>query len=368
MLWLLKSRQRKAVFAVMKEAKRRGVSIDELNNVLTPEEFAALLPPEKPKFKGKIPDVTRWGLPPDSEVSAEEYWTDGEILAARESIARGDWQGAAALLASTWGNWDRRNMVTGVLGEAAAKDDEWLRAWRKARPGDAGAALVNAESLVHVAWEVRSGLQAKHVTDEQFAAFFRVLERAEEAVREAAALAPEDPTPWATALAVGMGRQYDNDRYLEVWAEVVARDPLHHGAHSRALQYWCPKWSGSAELMWEFAETAAAKSAALAPLLLVAAHESELQDVPAWRDPRVAGALDGIVAWLNGEGRDHPATRGDRSYAAKALVENGRFDEAVEQFRFMGTRADGGMWSYSWDPRGDFLATRYAACAGATRV
>lgn len=367
MLWLLKSRERKAVFAVMKEAKRRGVGIDELDNVLTPEEFAALLPPEKPKFKGKIPDVTRWGLPPDSEVSAEEHRTDEDIIAVQESTARGEWEDAAALLASTWGNWDRRSSVNGALGEFAAKDDEWLRAWRKARPGDPGAALVDADSLVHVAWEVLCWLQAEHVTEEQFAAFFRILQQAEEAVHEAAALAPEDPTPWSTALAVAMGRQYENDRYREVWAELVARDPRHRGAHSRALQYWCPKWSGSAELMWEFAGTAAAKSPKLAPLLLVAAHESELQDVPAWRDPRVSGALDGIVAWLDGEGRDHPATPGDRTYAAKALVENGRFDEAVEQFRHLGTRAGGGIWAYSWDARSEFLATRYAACAGATK-
>ncbi|MGW4128387.1 DUF4034 domain-containing protein [Amycolatopsis japonica] len=366
MLWLLKSRERKAVFAMMKEAKRRGVEIDELKNVLTPEEFAALLPPEKPKFKGRIPDVTRWGLPADGEVSAKEYWTDGEILAVQESTSRGEWEGAAALLASTRGNWARRDQVTGALGEAAAKDDEWLRAWRKARPGDPGAALVNAASLVDVAWEVRSSLQAKHVTQEQFAAFFRVLERAEEAVHEAAGLAPEDPTPWVTALTIAMGRQYENDEYRKVWAELVARDPRHRGAHSRALQYWCAKWFGSNELMWEFAETAAAESPSLAPLLLVAAHEAEFQDVPAWRSPRVSGALDGILALLDGE--DYPEKRGDRAYLAKALVENGRFDEAVEQFRHLGTRADGGVWSYSGDPRGEFLATRYAACAGAARV
>jgi len=366
-LWLLKSRERKAVFAMMKEAKRRGVEIDELENVMTPEEFAALLPPEKPKFKGKIPDVTRWDLPADGEVSAKEYWTDEEVLAVQESTARGEWEGAAALLASTWGDWDRRDLVTGVLGEAAAKDDEWLRAWRKARPGDAGVALVNAESLVHVAWEVRSGLRAEHVSEEQFAAFFRVLEQAEDAVREASELAPEDPTPWVSALAIAMGRQYENDRYLKVWEELTERDPQHRGAHGRALQYWCAKWFGSNEKMWEFAETAASKSPKLAPLLLVAAHEADLQGAPAWRDPRVTGALDGILAWLDGEGRDHSSTRSDRSYAAKALVENGRFDEAVEQFRHLGTRADGGMWSYYGDPRSEFLATRYAACFGATR-
>ncbi|MEC3975109.1 DUF4034 domain-containing protein [Amycolatopsis sp. H20-H5] len=288
-------------------------------------------------------------------------------MAAAEAAARnGDWVPAADLLTGISTDWDQRAFAVRALGDAAADDDSWLRAWRAARPDDPDVAVVHADGLVALAWQIRSSARAEHVSSDQFAGFFRTLEEAETAALAASELAPADPTPWRVLLTTGRGRQLDNDAFRERWAELVARDPLHRGAHDQALQYWCHKWFGSDELMFEFAEQAAVKSPSLSILPVVAAFEAEAREVKAWQHERTRRALDQALRWLNGDGANHPSTRNDRAYAALALVENKRYDEAVEQFRHLGTHADAIAWAYSGKPLQKFFTTRFVACANAT--
>lgn len=367
---LFNSRRRKSAIALMKAAKARGMSVEEFAKTLPSEELAKFVPRDdkaEPEPKIEMPDVALFDLPPDKEVTREEFIADARLAAVVDAARGGDWVPGAELLEEIGQDWDRRAFAVRHLGAVAADDDTALKAWQTARPGDPDASAVNARGLVGLAWQIRSGLRAEHVSREQWTGFFRVLEDAETAVRGAIALAPEDPTPWGTMLTVSLGRQYGNDEFRAVWAEAVARDPLNRQAHDQALQYWCKKWFGSHELMVDFAEEAAAKSPSLAVLPLIAGHEAEHDGRPEWKHERVNRALDQTLSWLDGPGRDHPATRGDRAYAAYALVENGRNEEAVEQFRHLGVHADASMWAYSGNPVQTFLKTRYLACYGSTR-
>ncbi|MFF4595375.1 DUF4034 domain-containing protein [Amycolatopsis sp. NPDC001319] len=361
---LFNSRRRKTAFALAKAARERGMSVAEFTASLSREDLARYVAPDKKAPKVEMPDVTKFGLPPDSEVTRADFIRDREIDEAQQALVTGGWQPAARLLSEIGTDWDRRTVLVRHLGEVVANDEIGLEHWRSEQPDDAGAAAVNAESLVQLAWQVRSGLGAEHVSREQFQKFFAILESAVPAVDEAAALAPEDPTPWVTMLAVARGRQYDNDAFREVWQEVVARDPLNLPAYGSALQYWCEKWFGSHELMWAFAEEGAAKHPKLAWLPLVAAHEAEYRGVEgAWRNPLVAPAVDRLLPWLDGEGRDAPGTATSRAYAARALVELGRGEEAVEQFRELGVHADANLWAYSRKgPVVEFRKIRYLAC------
>ncbi|WP_086849834.1 DUF4034 domain-containing protein [Amycolatopsis kentuckyensis] len=364
MLWLFNSKRRKAAFALTRAAKARGMSVEDYAKTLSPEELAQYVP-EDDLPKVEMPDVALWGLPPDKEVTAAEFVADARVAEAVTAYRAGDWQPGAALLADLGTDWDRRAFAVQQLGSAAADDDGPLKAWRAS--GSADAAAVDAEGLVALAWQIRTGATAGNVSRDQWAAFFRVLEDAEAATRAAAGAAPDDPTPWSTMLTVAMGRQYDNDAFREVWAELTARDPLHRPGHQQAVQYWCAKWSGSHERMFAFADEAVEKSPKLAGLALVAAHEAEDKGVQAWKSDRTKLALDVLLPWLDGEGRDHPANLRDRAYAAKALVVNGRCDEAVEQFKVLGVHADARVWAYTGRPEREFLTTRYLACYGATR-
>ncbi|WIX86375.1 DUF4034 domain-containing protein [Amycolatopsis sp. DG1A-15b] len=364
MLSLFNSKRRKAAVALVKAARARGMSVEDYAKTLSPAELAQYVPQDD-KPKAEMPDVTLWGLPPDKDVTAAKFIADARVAEAVAAYRAGDWQPGAALLADLGADWDRRAFAVQQLGDAAADDDGPLKTWQAS--GTADAAAVHAQGLVALAWQIRSGLTPEHVSGEQWAGFFRVLEEAEAATRAAAEAAPADPTPWSTLLTVARGRQYDNDAFRAVWAELVARDPLHRQGHEQALQYWCAKWFGSHEQMFAFADEAAAKTPKLAGLVLVAAHEAEAKDVEAWKSDRTKRALDVVVPWLAGEGRDHPANLRDRAYAAKALVVNGRCDEAVEQFKVLGEHADALVWAYGGKPVFEFVKTRYLACHGATR-
>ncbi|WP_246127456.1 DUF4034 domain-containing protein [Amycolatopsis rhizosphaerae] len=373
---LFDSKRRNGAIALAKAAKERGMSIEDYVRTLTPEQIAHYLPPTKKKKRQleksriKMPDVALFGLPSDEEVTSAHYVPESEVVDARDAFAAGDSRPAARLLAAVGTDWDRRAYVVGVLGDAAANDDSGLRAWQAARPGDQDPATVHAESLVRLAWQIRSGLQAENVSREQFDGFFRVLGDAQPAALAAAELAPADPTPWVTMLTVARGLQFDNDAFRDVWEQVLARDPLNHTAHTSALQYWCKKWFGSHELMWAFAEEAAPKHPKLAVLPLIAAHEAAFGGAgeSVWREERVVRALDRLLPWLDGAGHDHPGTRTARAYAARTLVELGRGDEAVDQFRHLGVHADAHMWGYSTKgAREEFRKIRYLACYRATR-
>ena len=43
----------------------------------------------------------------------------------------------------------------------------------------------------------------------------------------AAAVDPEDPTPWVVLQTIAQGLQYDNDEYRKIFGEVVSRAPYH---------------------------------------------------------------------------------------------------------------------------------------------
>ncbi len=353
---LFKPKEALTIIRLMREAKRRGVEIDEL----PPEVVATyLLPKTHPE---------RFGLVPDTEVTSESPIEDPALAAVKADVVCGNWENAADLVASTLGDWDRRQRVVWALADLAAKDDAWLNAWQTARPGDLHWAVVYAMSLVSLAWDIRGSGLGSEVTEEQVAGFHRLLGEARDAARAAAAVLPDDPTPWNTLLTLARGLGAGNDEFRTLWSELTARAPLHHNGHLQALQYWCAKWHGTNELALSFALEAAARSPKFAGLPLQAAQEAESSDPSMWRAPEVVAALDALIARLADEGADTVAVRSDRGYAIFALLKLRRFDEAVAQFRALGAQADAAPWDYFEMPVITFLSMRGDAMKGASKA
>lgn len=312
--------------------------------------------------------AARRGMVPDAALSSDVFVADPALASARLAAFAGDWHPAAELLASTIGDWDRRTAAVNVLADVAPDERTWLRAWLADRPDDPDAKVMEAAALVAVAWQRRGSARSRSTTREQFGAFHTVLRLAETAAWQAAEAALADPTPWVGLISVAMANSMRPNEFAGIWAGVTERARHHRPGHTRALQYWAPKWSGTADRMLEFAAEAAAKSPSLSPLPLTAAFEAAMDGIPIWRSGYVKRALDPALAWLDGAGENHPATREDRAYAILALLENGRYDEAVAQFRLLGGHADAHVWKFSGDvrkaanPIARFAHSRALAC------
>ncbi|MFD8501068.1 DUF4034 domain-containing protein [Amycolatopsis sp. NPDC059657] len=346
----------RAIRAMMREAKKRGVGIDELADLIGPYELQ--------KLTGLYPDVdvTKFGLIPDEQVTKENIHTDPALRNASEAAKRGEWQPAAMLVTATWDDWETRAMVVSRLARIAADDDTWLKAWQRAEPGNPHAVVVDAEALVYLAWQIRGGKWASQTSEAQFAGFHHTLEEAEKTAWQAAELLPSDPTPWATLITLGRGLSVDHQEFDRRWQGLIERAPLHRRGHDAALQYWCAKWRGSHERMVAFAQESAAKSPSLSGLLIRAAYEWEDAHENVWHEPWAQQGLTTFLRWLSSDGPHNHHVHDDLGWAITALRRTKREPEAIPLFQRLGAYAGGEPWTYYDDPVASFCYQRADIC------
>ncbi|RST06261.1 hypothetical protein EF910_11115 [Streptomyces sp. WAC07149] len=287
--------------------------------------------------------------------------------AVLEAVRSGDWEAAAAYVEAAGQDWQERLERVRPLAEAAAEDDAWLLAWRAARPGDATAALVHADTSVMVAWNVRGSQSGSRTTQEQFRLFHQLLTKAQADAHEAQRLGdPADPSPYVVEQAIGMGLGYSHERYRELWARITERAPRLLWSHVAGLQYWCAKWRGSHELAMAFARESAAagKPGDLLTLLpLMAYFEQETQEddlLPEtfYKEPEIVAAADAALADLAAAGNEHPGTPRMRHMLAYLLFWQDRDAEAVEQFRHVDGHIGAVPWTYAGEPKRRYLYAR----------
>ncbi|MEV6576872.1 hypothetical protein AB0M92_01745 [Streptomyces sp. NPDC051582] len=290
-----------------------------------------------------------------------------ERTAAVAAVRSGDWEAGAVYVAAAGRDWEERWQRVRALAEVAAEDDAWLLAWRAAYPSDPTAALVDADTAVRVAWNVRGSQAGSRTTQEQFRLFHELLVKAQSRAHEAQRLAdPADPVPYMVEQPIAQGLGYPHDQYGTLWAEITGRDPKILTAHTTALQYWCEKWRGSHELALAFARGSAASGAPgelLSLLPLVAYVEQELHDEELapetfFKEPGVRAAVDAALADL---GAADPADRRAvrlRHVLAWLLFWQDRDAEAVEQFQVIDGYIGALPWYYAGSPKGRYLYAR----------
>ncbi|MBG0852893.1 hypothetical protein I2W78_13830 [Streptomyces spinoverrucosus] len=270
--------------------------------------------------------------------------------AALGAVRGGDWKAGAELMSGIGRDWERRSAAAYLLADIAAEDDEWLLAWESDRPEDPDAAVVRARSSVILAWKIRGGKRADYTTSEQFAGFHRTLERAREDIARAAALNPDDPTPFIAEIWVALGLGYPHSEMDKLWAEITSRAPYHYEAHFSALQYWCEKWRGSKELATEFAERAAAKAPlgsllTVLPLIVHFEHDDS-NDTEVDRTPEMVARVDAGLADAAAADPAHPRLPELRHMLAFYLSLQDRDEMAIEQFRLVDGYVNALPWRY----------------------
>lgn len=165
-------------------------------------KFPAVSPPPPPLGRGRKRAAQTF----------DEALDDAELISVRAALAQGRWQSVRSLLVHTGDDWDRRGHRMAVL----AKEPHcapWAREWLLAEPDSADASALLALALVHRA------LRGKEKPA-----------RVREACRDAAALVPDDPTPWLGLLMLERSLGTDED-VIRVFDEVRGRYADHHHAH-----------------------------------------------------------------------------------------------------------------------------------------
>ncbi|MFF8384285.1 hypothetical protein ACF053_11725 [Streptomyces kanasensis] len=329
--------------------------------------------PERPASTGVAEEL---GLLPRSRQNTLLSTPAPALERALAAAAHGGWEPAARLMAATREDrdWSLRCGYARALGDAAAEGDgAWLETWTHvAGPDDPDVAVVRAHATVSVAWRLRGAAYAKDTSREQFAGFHRTLAQAPAEIECAAELNPADPTPYVAELHTARGLGYPHGRVHRIWAEVTARDPYHFDAHTSALQYWCAKWHGSAELAESFARSAAAAAPAgslLAVLPLVAwwEHHDDGAKAADYRTPQLVALVDAALADVAAAPPGHPRAATVRHVLAYFLTRQGRHEAALEQFRLVDGHVGAFPWAYYDDPAAAYCRWREEAAKGARR-
>ncbi|MEV5508063.1 DUF4034 domain-containing protein [Streptomyces orinoci] len=308
-------------------------------------------------------------LPPERQ-RTDRAFADPSTEAVLTAAAQGDWQPAARALAMAGTDWERRSHLVDALAGQAAKEDSWLRAWQAACPEDPAAAVVHAAAKVSLAWEIRGSARAAGTTREQFAGFHRLLGEARQDFARAQALAPpDDPTPYIAQIPLHKGLGAPHEAMRQLWAEVTARAPYHYAAHRSALQYWCAKWRGSAELAQDFAARAAAVAPpgsllTMLPIISWFEHNSDAPD-KAYGWPEMRTLTETALRDLAAADPGHPGLAEARHLLAYCLTRQGSHAAALEQFRQVDGFVGALPWHYYTDPAKVFCAYRERALRGA---
>ncbi|WP_405822639.1 hypothetical protein OG705_22545 [Streptomyces sp. NBC_00838] len=325
---------------------------------------------------------TELGLLPRDRQNAELAGPDAALERALAEAGAGRWEAAAELLAWTGKerDWERRALYARVLGEAAARQDSWLRSWRAARPAgspaaDADAELVQASATVARAWLLRGSPYSDHTTPEQTDRFHELLPEVRADTARAAELGPDDPTPYIVEIRTALGVGYGPERMRGLWAEITARTPHPtsaplYGAHEAAVQYWSARWHGSAELAREFAAQATADAPlgtlmTAFPLIAWFDHHDPAATARDYTDPGLTALVDAALADAEQAPADHPRLPEVRHLLAYFLTRQSRHDEALDQFRLVDGYVHALPWRSRRDPAAFFTATRTKAIRGA---
>lgn len=316
-------------------------------------------------------DPADYGFARQEELDVRVPGPDQDLMDALGNVQRGGgWQAASALLAGTPKDGEQRWQRVQAFGGAAALElverpgagAPWLKAWRLEAEKDAGGAQVHAELLVQQAWRSSGGVGSQ---DHRI-----MLEEAREACRKAALLAPGDPVPFVTELAVARGLGYAEAEFDALWAKVIDVAPAHMGAHLAALHYWCEKWHGSREKAAAFAEAAAARAprgSLLAALPLFSVYENLPDQVLVsdfGRTAVVSRAVEGALYAVHQARADDPMLAHVRHLLLWFLVRMERWAEAMEQVRHVDGYVGALPWSACEDPAHAYAVVRALAVAG----
>ncbi|QJD59350.1 DUF4034 domain-containing protein [Pseudomonas sp. gcc21] len=176
------------------------------------------------------------------EALAEQYRTN------RERSPSGVWK-LSALDAGI------RSMFDPSIRDPAywAYLDDYIGDWLKQYPRSPTAHLARASMLIHQAWSYRGTGPTESVKEEDWQPFNEHIERARLALEQSKQIAARDPQWYVTMAVVAKSQYWPDERFEDMLDEALSRYPDYYPIYYAAVDYYSPKWNGSADAIEQFA-------------------------------------------------------------------------------------------------------------------
>lgn len=124
--------------------------------------------------------------------------------------------------------------------------------WPKASPESPFARLLVAASLTNRAWKKRGAGWAKDVKPEAWKGFHKHLEQARHYLEATKTISSKEMTWYSMMAQLAVWQSWEESRLLALLAEGKARNRDYFPMYFSALDYYSPKWGGSAQKIESF--------------------------------------------------------------------------------------------------------------------
>ena len=171
-------------------------------------------------------------------------------------------------------DWDARTLLNEGVGLDSSCSDN-IEKWVKQRPESYIAQLFAGVSCTKLAWVARTAAAGADVSEARAQKFFEWLEQAADHLKAADELNPNDAEICARTIRVYMGLGVEKEVVQTFFDAAVQEEPNHLMAHLMMINYLNPKWRGSLEEMYDFANSrySETNNSLLVTLLLFAITE-----------------------------------------------------------------------------------------------
>ncbi len=217
---------------------------------------------------------------------------------------------------------------------------ETMRKWTEALPESHYAWLVRGRMEISYAWFWRGPGFADTVSDEGLEQFRGATHRAREFLERAADIEPIDPEIWAGLVELATLQSRSRDEMESAFNRAIAIAPSHYGAYMSKFNYLRPVWYGSWPEYEAFLTTLDDRIEEVGnPLLRVVRHTAQnnmISDRELDYDHEERGRT-----WLEiwkACADQWPNDEFMRGRYLEVLIDQKRFDEAFEQFEWLGSR------------------------------
>jgi hypothetical protein len=197
-----------------------------------------------------------------------------DLGAVRDAAARTDWAALRTAITSPGEYQDREARIRVAV-------DVLIRRWRgQVPPGlEEWSAQARHDSTVQL---LRGAVETYRAWAVEASGFDGILDAAAGWLRRAAALAPQDPTPWVWMLDVAKGLRLGTGRVVAFRDEAASREPAHFVGHVKAIKALSATWKHPVEVMEEHAQkwTAEAPPGSLLPALVFVVNFERMEPSP----------------------------------------------------------------------------------------